>query len=122
MKKFLFIHFEPEDEEIKIKGTKIKIKKFSKENKEGEYEELQLYALINDFNQNQTSAKSIELSSEFMELIQKYPSVIFNPSILNKTKKISMSKALNLDNNDFYKQDKYTQSTINKIFCWFITL
>ena len=118
----MFVNFESSDEGITVRGIETYINKFSKKVKKGEPEELQLYGLAKDFNQNQTSESKLKLSSEFVEIFKSFPSIICCPSILDKTKKISLMKVMNLDGDEFYKQDKYTQDIVNKIIWWFITL
>ena len=122
MKIYLFIHFEPTDEHIAITGLESKINNFSKNNKKWEYDKFQLYGLVDDFNQNHTSDTSIKITQQFIDLIQKFPSVLFNPDTLSKIKKISMKKVFKLDNDEYYKQDKFTKEIVNLIIGWFITL
>ena len=82
MKAFMFIQFEPTDDRIVIRGLESKITKFSKKNKNNEYDENQFYGVINDFNQNQTSTKSIKITTEFLDLIKNFPSVLYNSATL----------------------------------------
>ena len=114
LKSFLFIHFKPADQQIAIRGLESKINKFSKKSKNGECDELQLYGLANEFNQNKTSDKSIAITPEFIELIQNYPSVLYNSTTLKKFKKINMAKALKLEEDEYYKQDIFTQEIVNE--------
>ena len=113
IKNFLFVFFKPADEQIAIRGLESKINKFSKKSNNGECDELQLYELANDFNQNKTSDKSIAITPEFIKLIQNYPSVLYNSTTLSKIKKINMAKALKLEEDEYYKQDKFTQEIVN---------
>ena len=113
MEAFIFTHFEPENQQIAIRGLEKMINRFTKENKSGIYDELQLYNLVNDFNKKQTSV-SIEITPEFVNLIQYFPSVLYNSVNLRKIKKINMTKALSLEGDDFYKQDKFTQDIVNR--------
>ena len=121
MEAFIFTHFEPENQQIAIRGLEKMINRFTKENKSGIYDELQLYNLVNDFNKKQTSV-SIEITPEFVNLIQYFPSVLYNSVNLRKIKKINMTKALSLEGDDFYKQDKFTQDIVNRTIWWFIAL
>ena len=55
MKTFIFIHFEPEDRRIAIRGLERMINKFLIENEKKLNNDFQLYKLANDFNKKQTS-------------------------------------------------------------------
>ena len=122
MKTFIFIHFEPEDRRIAIRGLERMINKFLIENEKKLNNDFQLYKLANDFNKKQTSVKSIEITPKFINLIQNFPSVLYNSINLRKIKKINITKALSLEGHDFYKQDKFTQEIVNGTIWWFITL
>ena len=119
METFQFMHFEPTDGQIIIRGLECKISKFSKKE---EYDEFQFYGLANDFSQNQTSVKSIKITPEFIDLIQNFPSVLYNPTTLSKIKKINMKKALKFEGDEYFKQHKFVKNILNVIFGWFISL
>ena len=121
MKIFLFLHFEPADERIAIRGLESKIISFKAKNKK-KHDEFQLYGLANDFNQNHISVESIEITPKFMDLIQNFPSVLYNPTILSKIKKISLANALKLESHEYSKQSKFTQEIVNRTIGHFITL
>ena len=121
MKAYLFLHFEPSDEQIAIRGLESKINNFTKKNKKRKYDQFQLYRIANDFNQNQISVKLIEITPEFMDLIQSFPSVLYNHALMRNIKKISLTKALKLEKNDYEKQNKFTQEIVNGIIWLFIT-
>ena len=121
MKTFLFKHFEPTQDWIAIRGSKSKITEFSKKNKKGKYDEHQFGKVIIEFNQNHTSVESIKITSEFLDLIEKFPSVLYNSTVLEKIKKISLTNALNFNSVEYYKHDKFTQEIVNGTIGWFIT-
>ena len=122
MKTYLFTHFEPTEDWIAIRGLENKITQFSKKNKKEDYDEHQFYGVINDFNKNQTSVKSIGITSNFLDLIKNFPSVLFSTTTLKKIKKITLTKALKLKGVEYYKHDKFTQEIMNGTIGWFITL
>ena len=122
MKAFMFIHFKLTDDRILIRGLENKITKFLKKNKKEEYDELQFYGVVNNFNQNHISTKSIKITSEFFDLIKKFPSVLYNSTTLKKIKKISFANALDLNLDEFNKHDKFIQEIVNGTIGWFITL
>ena len=84
MKTFLLTYFKPTQDWIEIRGLKNNITQFSQKNKKEKYDIYQFRGLINDFNKNQTSVKSIKISSEFLDLIKKFPSVLYSSTALKK--------------------------------------
>ena len=121
MKTFLLTYFKPTQDWIEIRGLKNNITQFSQKNKKEKYDIYQFRGLINDFNKNQTSVKSIKISSEFLDLIKKFPSVLYSSTALKKIKKISLANALKLKGDEFNKHDKFTQEIVNGTIGWFIT-